>query len=136
MAELKTKKSKASVSEFLKGIENPQRVKDSKIMLKVMKEATGATAKMWGPAIIGFGDMKLKYASGRELDWFIMGFSPRKEALVLYQLSHVDPKALATILGNAKTGKGCIYVKSLEEVDTATLTKLLKSSVKTLTKAK
>ncbi|MBS1977553.1 MAG: DUF1801 domain-containing protein [Bacteroidetes bacterium] len=136
MAELKTKKSKSSVSEFLKGIENPQRVKDSKIMLKVMKEATGATAKMWGPAIIGFGDMKLKYASGRELDWFIMGFSPRKEALVLYQLSHVDPKALGTILGKVKTGKGCIYVKSLEEVDTAALTKLLKSSVKTLTKAK
>lgn len=136
MAELKTKKTTQSVSDFLKSVSNEQRLADSKTMLKVMKEATGAAAKMWGPAIIGFGDMKLKYASGRELDWFIMGFSPRKEALVLYQLSHVDPKALGSILGNVKTGKGCIYVKSLEEVDTAALTKLLKSSVKTLTSNK
>ena len=84
MAELKTKKTNDSVQAFIKQIPDEQKRKDALVILDLMEKATGAKGKMWGTAIIGFGDRHLKYESGRELDWFIMGFSPRKQNFALY----------------------------------------------------
>src|SRR5687767_16004388 len=84
MAELKTKATTASVPDFLAAIEDDERRQDCLTVVKIMKKATGAEPKMWGPSIVGFGDHRYKYESGRELDWFLTGFSPRKQALTLY----------------------------------------------------
>src|SRR5688572_2463292 len=84
MAELKTKATTASVDDFLAAIADGERRKDCLAVVKIMKKATGAKPKMWGPSIVGFGDYRYKYESGRELDWFLTGFSPRKKDLTLY----------------------------------------------------
>ena len=84
MAENKTQKTKASVTDFINGIADESRRKDCRTVLKLMKDATGAPARMWGPSIVGFGDLRYKYDSGREGDWFLVGFSPRKDSLTLY----------------------------------------------------
>jgi hypothetical protein len=92
-----------------------------------MEKATKAKAKMWGTSIIGFGDRHLKYESGRELDWFVMGFSPRKQNLTLYIPGTVlNQQALLKKLGKHKTGKGCLYINKLEEVDMAVLKEIIK----------
>jgi hypothetical protein len=131
MAELKTKKTKASVSAFLNSVEDDQKRKDCKTIAKIMKEVTGAAPKMWGPNIVGFGSYRYKYASGREGDWFLTGFSPRKQALTLYIMSGFgEYDALLKKLGKFKTGQACLYIKRLEDVDLGTLRKLIKSSVK------
>jgi len=131
MAELKTNKTQASVTQFLNGVANDTRRKDAKTVLKLMKEITGAKPRMWGPSIIGFGDYHYKYATGREGDWFLTGFSPRKEALTLYIMAgftKYDP--LMKTLGKYKTGKSCLYIKNLEDVDQKVLKQLIKESVK------
>jgi hypothetical protein len=131
MAELKTKKTRASVTKFLASIEDEKRRKDSRVVLKMMKEITGETPKMWGPAMIGFGSYHYKYASGREGDWFLTGFSPRKEALTLYIMSGFSQDdALLKKLGKFKTGKACLYIEKLEDVHLPTLEKLIRRSVK------
>ncbi len=84
MAENKTQKTKASVTDFINGIADETRRKDCRTVLKLMKDATGAPARMWGPSIVGFGDWRYKSDSGREGDWFLVGFSPRKDSLTLY----------------------------------------------------
>ncbi len=126
MAELKTKKTELPVDAFLKTVPEPQKQKDAFTILGLMEKATKAKAKMWGSAIIGFGDRLLKYESGRELEWFIMGFSPRKQNIDLYISGAVDKQqVLLKKLGKHKTGKGCLYINKLEEVDIAVLKEII-----------
>ena len=126
MAELKTKKTELSVDAFIKKVPEAQKRKDAFIIVELMEKATKAKAKMWGTSIIGFGDHHLKYESGRELDWFIMGFSPRKQNLVLYIMGAVEKQqALLKKLGKHKTGRGCLYINKLEEVDIAVLKEII-----------
>ncbi len=130
MAELKTKKTKASVSAFLNAIEDDQQRKDAKTIAKVMKEATGARPAMWGPNMVGFGQYHYKYASGREADWFLTGFSPRKQNLTVYIMDGFKARgALLKKLGKHKTGKSCLYVKRLADVDVDVLCRLIEASV-------
>jgi hypothetical protein len=130
-AELKTKVNDGSVDDFLNTIGDEQKRTDSFRLVEIFSKATGAKPKMWGPAIIGFGERRLKYDSGRELDWMIVGFSPRKANLTLYALSgSPEQKALLEKLGKHSTGKGCLYFKSLADVDEKVLEKLIKHSVK------
>ena len=129
MAELKTKKTELSVDAFLKKVNDPQKQKDAFTILKMMEKATKAKAKMWGSAIIGLGDKVLKYDSGRELNWFVIGFSPRKQNLALYISGAVENTALLKKLGKHKTGKGCLYINKLEEVDTKVLETIIKQGL-------
>ena len=129
MAELKTKKTELSVNAFLKKVEDPQKQKDAFVILKMMEKATKAKAKMWGSAIIGLGDKVLKYDSGRELNWFVMGFSPRKQNLALYIPGAVANTASLKKLGKYKTGKGCLYINKLEEVDVKVLEAIINLGV-------
>lgn len=131
MAENKTRKTTASVAAFIDGIADESRRKDCKAVLNLMKEATGATPKMWGPSIVGFGDWHYKYASGREGDWFLAGFSPRKDSLTLYLLPNLDAHAkhLAK-LGKFTTGRSCLYIKRLSDVDQVVLKRMIVDGVK------
>jgi hypothetical protein len=130
MAELKTKRTEASVERFLKNIKDERRRMDCIALVDIMRRITKSEPKMWGPSIVGFGSYHFVYESGREGDWFLTGFSPRKEALTLYVMSgfaqHGD--AMKT-LGKCKTGKGCLYVKALEDIHLPSLKKLLRESV-------
>jgi hypothetical protein len=131
MAELKTKPTTASVSEFLNAIDDDERRKDCQTVAKIMEKATGAKPKMWGPSIIGFGDHHYKYESGRELDWFLTGFSPRKKDLTLYIMPGFDRyDDLMSSLGKYRTGKSCLYIKRLADVDLKVLETLVSDSVK------
>jgi hypothetical protein len=126
MAELKTKKTSQSVDSFLKQITEEQKRKDAYFLLQLMEDATKEKGKMWGTSIIGFGDKHLKYESGRELDWFVMGFSPRKQNFALYITGTVDKQqSLLKKLGKYKTGKGCLYINKLEEVDLVVLKEII-----------
>lgn len=130
MAELKTKQTKQSVTKFLDAIEDPQKRKDAKAVHKLMREATGCRAAMWGPAIIGYGNVHLRYESGRELDWFLTGFSPRKQNLSLYVLDTIgEDHRLLKKLGKYKAGKGCLYIKQLADVDVEVLRELIETAV-------
>jgi hypothetical protein len=130
MAELKTKPTKASVAEFIATVD-PARQADCKSLCKMMERATGAKAKMWGSAIVGFGDTHYKYASGREGDWFPLGFSPRKKDFTLYLMGGMD-EALLAKLGKYKRGQGCLYIGKLGDVDTSVLEGLIQTSLKRL----
>jgi hypothetical protein len=130
MAELKTKKNEASVEEFLSNVKDEQRREDSLAVLKMMKKITKEKPKMWGPSIIGFGDRHYKYASGREGDWFIVGFSPRKQNLTLYLSGGLEQsQSLLKKLGKHTTGVGCLYINKLEEVDQKVLEELIANAV-------
>lgn len=130
MAELKTKKTNDDVKSFLDSIENEKRRIDSIAVMQLMHDATGAEPKMWGPSIVGFGDHHFVYESGREGDWFLTGFSPRKAALTLYINSGFDKHPdLMEKLGTYTTGKSCLYIKKLEDVDLNVLKTLVKESV-------
>lgn len=131
MAELKTKKTEASVEDFLNGVKDEQVRDDCFQIVKLMKQATKADPKMWGTSIVGFGMQHLKYESGRELDWMIVGFSPRKQNLTLYLPGYLDTYAdLLGKLGKHTTGKGCLYIKSLNDVNAKVLKELIQRSVK------
>ena len=131
MAELKTKATNASVSKFLEAIGDDERREDCLAVAKIMKKATGEDPKMWGPSIVGFGSMRYKYASGRELDWFLTGFSPRKTDLTLYIMPGFERyKDLMPSLGKHKTGKSCLYLKKLSDVDQRVLRTIVEESVK------
>ena len=111
MAELKTKENDQSVEVFLAGIEDAQKQQDCRTLVAIMQEATGAAPRMWGDAIVGFGHYHYKYASGREGDWFLTGFSPRKQNLTLYIMAGFDNyDALLARLGKHSIGKSCLYV--------------------------
>lgn len=130
-AELKTKANDGSVSDFLDSIADERKRDDSHRLLAIFGKATGSEPKMWGPAIIGFGERRLKYDSGRELDWMIVGFSPRKASLTLYGLlGSPEQDVQLEKLGKHSTGKGCLYFKTLGDVDEKVLEKLIKESVK------
>ena len=137
MAELKTKPTAASVSAFLDTVDDEERRKDCLAVVKIMQKATGAKPKMWGPSIVGFGDHRYKYESGRELDWFLTGFSPRKKELTLYIMPGFDRyEELMSSLGKYKTGKSCLYIKRLADVDPTVLRALVEDSVKHMKKAR
>jgi len=127
---MKTKKNKASVAEFLKGIEDPQKRADCKVIAKMMREATGKRAAMWGTSIVGFGSYHYVYASGREGDWPECGFSPRAQSISIYIMAGFSNyQKLLDKLGKHKTGKSCLYIKRLSDVDTKVLEKLIRESV-------
>jgi hypothetical protein len=129
-AELKTKPTEASVEDFLNGVEDERVRADCRQIARLMTDATGAPPKMWGANIVGFGTRTAKYASGKEVDWLIVGFSPRKANLTLY-LSTGEKwnEELLSKLGRHKTGMGCLYFKRLSEVDEDVLKKLINESV-------
>jgi len=130
MAELKTKPNEQSVTDFLQAVQEERKRKDSFAILELMKEVTGQDPKMWGDSMIGFGTHHYKYASGREGDWFVTGFSPRKQNLTLYIMSGFDEyDALMKKLGKYKTGKACLYINKLEDVDMAVMRELIQKSV-------
>ena len=130
MSELKTQKNDASVEEFLNSVENERRREDGFKILELMTEVTGEEAAMWGSSIVGFGEYSYKYASGREGEWMLVGFSPRKQNLTLYIMSGFDEyDDLLSKLGKHRTGKSCLYINKLEDVDMKTLEKLVRKSV-------
>ena len=135
MAELKTKKNDASVDAFLGGIADAKQRADAVRVMELMREITGETPKMWGTSIVGFGSHHYKHASGREGDWFLTGFSPRKGNLTLYIMPGFDQYGrLLQKLGKYKTGKSCLYIKRLDDVDVPTLGELIRTSVAHLTR--
>ncbi len=130
MAELKTKKNEASVDDFLNGIQDEQTRADCFEIVKIMKQATKAKPKMWGASIVGFGEYRYKYASGREGDWMLTGFSPRKQNITLYIMAGFDRyEPLLKKLGKYSTGKSCLYIKKLADVDKKVLKELVTESV-------
>jgi len=130
MAELKTKPTGAKVADFIAGVADPQRRKDCDTIVQLMQEVTGQPPEMWGESIVGFGRLAYSYASGRTGEWMATGFSPRKENLTLYIMSGFDEHAeLMGRLGKYKTGKGCLYIKRLSDVDLGVLRELVARSV-------
>ena len=131
MAELKTRPNEASVDVFLTGVPDVQRRTDALRMLEIMQEITGQPPKMWGPTIVGFGDYHYVYASGHEGDTCLTGFSPRKEALVLYFTAGLQERFATELakLGKAKASKGCLYIKKLADVDLAVLRDMIRANV-------
>jgi len=128
MAEAKTKPTKASVSGFLSKVEAARR-KDCQEILKMMEEVTGEKPTMWGPSMVGFGSFHYRYASGHEGDCFITGFAPRKDSLSVYMTSGFDAFPEMAKLGKFKTGKSCLYIKKLDDIDRNVLRALIKKSV-------
>ena len=116
-AELKTKQTDRSVERFLNSIADEKMCRDCFTIMNMMKEITGSEPKMWGDSIIGFGTYHYVYESGREGDWFLTGFSPRKQNLTLYIMSGFEEyDELMKNLGTYKTGKSCLYIKRLEDM--------------------
>ena len=135
MSENKTKATKQSVTKFLNDIENKQMRSDAKKVAALMRKLTGSRAKMWGTSIVGFGEYHYKYASGREGDFMISGFSPRKSALTLYIMGGFSRHdSLMKKLGKYKTGKVCLYVKKLSDIDEKVLEQLIKRSIQYMRK--
>jgi hypothetical protein len=134
MADLKTKKTTASVKAFLDAVPDAQKRADAYGLLKMMKEITGETPKMWGPTIVGFGEYHYVYASGHEGDCCLTGFSPRKPALTLYFMSGLEERFASQLkkLGKYKASKGCLYIKKLADVDLAVLRNMIEANVKYL----
>jgi hypothetical protein len=130
MADNKTKPTKLSVASFIDALTDPVRRADAKALTKLMQNALGEKPRMWGPSIIGFGSCHYKYESGREGDMPVIGFSPRKAATVLYGVTGFgEATALLAKLGKHSTGKGCLYIKKLSDVDQHTLEALILKSV-------
>lgn len=126
----KTQPTRADVDAFLDAIADPQRRDDCRRVRALMEEATGAPAEMWGPSIVGFGRYHYRYESGREGDWMVTGFSPRKNDLTLYIMPGFERyEALMAKLGKHKTGKSCLYLKRLADVDMRVLEQLVRESV-------
>ncbi len=130
MAELKTKENDASVKGFLDDVEDEQKRTDSYTLLKMMEKLSGEPAKMWGGAIVGFGSYHYIYSSGREGDWMLTGFSPRKANISIYLMAGFDQLGdELAILGKHKSSKGCLYVKKLSDIDEKVLRGMIKKSI-------
>ena len=125
MAENKTRPTKVSPKAFIESMDSEQRRKDGLKLLRLYREITGEPARMWGPTIVGFGSTTYRLASGREEHICLAGFSPRKSSLVLYIGPALEDKALLSRLGKHKTGKGCLYVNKLDDVDPGVLRQLI-----------
>ena len=133
MAELKTKPTQASVLDFLGMLSDDQRRNDCLVVLELMKAATGAEPVMWGSSIVGFGRYQYRYKSGRQGEWPVISFSPRKNDLTLYIMPGFDRyESLLARLGKHKTGKSCLYLKRLSDVDLVVLKELIEESVKAM----
>lgn len=129
MSQNKTRKTGASVEEFLESVASPLRRRDGFEVLAMMREITGLEPEMWGPSIIGFGDYHYRYESGREGDFFLTGFSPRKQSLTLYIMSGLEGHGnLLEKLGKHRTGAACLYINKLADVDTDILRELIRIS--------
>ena len=129
MAENKTRKTGASVKEFLSSVENKRRREDGQTLLTMMQKITGLEPEMWGPSIIGFGDYHYKYESGREGDMFLTGFSPRKQSLSLYVMDGFDGRdELLNRLGKHRKSVSCLYINKLADVDMDVLRELIQRS--------
>jgi hypothetical protein len=130
MSELKTKPNDASVEAFIDSVEDEKKRKDSYLILEMMKKITGEEPKMWGNSIIGYGSYHYKYASGQEGDWPVTGFSPRKQNLTIYIMNGFDDYSLELQhLGKFRTGKSCLYIKKIEDVNVGVLKDLIQKSV-------
>jgi len=133
MSELKTKKTDGDVLTFLGAVEHNKRRTDSLILLKMMNETTGIKPNMWGDSIIGYGSYHYKSKSGREGDWFVTGFSPRKQSLTVYVMPGLYKfEEQLKQLGKHKVGKGCIYINKLEDVDTDVLMDIVNAAYREL----
>lgn len=129
MAELKTQKNDADVNEFIESVD-PKKQEDSRTLIAMMKDITGEEPSMWGSNIIGFGTYQYQYASGREGEWFQAGFSPRKQKFSLYIMADFPERAdLMSRLGKHKTGKSCLYVNKLADIELDVLRELITRSV-------
>jgi hypothetical protein len=130
VAENKTQPTDASVTAFLDAVEDETRRSDARRVLELMRDVTGEEPRMWGPSIVGFGDYHYRYESGREGDWFLTGFAPRKANLVLYIMSGFPRHAeLMERLGKHRTGKSCLYVNRFDDLDLDVLRELIRRSV-------
>ncbi len=130
MSENKTREGDENVQEFLNGVEGEQKRIDSFVLLELMKEVTGEEPRIWGGNIVGFGRYHYQYESGREGDWFLTGFAPRKKSLSIYIMPGFDNyHNLLEKLGSPKTGRSCLYLNSLEDVEMEVLRKLVRRSV-------
>ena len=137
MAELKTKLNDKSVLKFINSVPDEKKRRDSHTILEIMKNITKEEPRMWGDSIVGFGSYRYKYESGREGDWFLTGFSPRKQNFSVYIMSGFKEHGeLLKKLGKHKTSKSCLYFKSLDELDIKTLKELIKKSVKKMSSLK
>ncbi len=133
MTELKTRPTKKSVDDFLKKVDHPTKREDSYKILNLLKEVTKEEPIMWGDSIVGFGTYHYKYASGREADWFLVGFSPRKQNLTVYLTSGFEKyDEILNDLGKFRTGKSCLYINKLKDIDMEKLKELVSESVKHL----
>ena len=130
MSELKTRQNDGDVDAYLDSVENPRRRDDALRVLTLMREITGEVPRMWGSSIVGFGSYHYTYASGREGDWPVVGFAPRKQNLVLYIMpGFAGYEALLARLGKHRTGKSCLYVNRLDDIDPDVLEELVRESV-------
>ena len=135
MSELETLQHEGDVEAFLDSVENPRRREDARRLLELMREITGEAPKMWGSSIVGFGSYRYKYASGREGDWMLTGFSPRKQNLTVYVMPGFSEFAgLLAKLGKHKIGKSCLYLNRLADIDTDILAEILGESVAVMRK--
>jgi hypothetical protein len=132
LAQIKTKETDSSVEDFINAIEDEQKRKDSHTLVKLMQKATKEKPKMWGSAIIGFGNKRYKSpATGREVDWFKIGFSPRKANLSLYLVGDIKSHSSSLKkLGKHKTSVGCLYINKLEDVDMKVLEEMIHTTAK------
>ena len=136
MAEMKTKLNNGDVHAFLNNIPDEKKRQDALTILKLMQDATDVKPRMWGDSIVGFGSYHYKYASGREGDWFLTGFSPRKQNLTLYIMPGFEKyEILLSKLGKHSIGKSCLYIKKMEDMDVDVLKELIKQSVEYMAKA-
>jgi len=131
LVEIKTKQTAASVEDFINSVQNEQKRNDSLVLLKMMENASGEQPKMWGSSLVGFGARRYKSpATGREVDWFLIGFSPRKANLSLHLAMDIQKhEAALKKLGKHKTGKGCLYINKLEDVDLRVLKGMIEASL-------
>ncbi|HKJ02733.1 MAG TPA: DUF1801 domain-containing protein [Longimicrobiales bacterium] len=135
MAEPKTRRTSASVEEFLAGVAHEKRREDCRAVVDLMREITGEEPALWGDSLIGFGSYHYRYESGREGDWPLTGVSPRKQSLTLYIMPGFHRyEELMAGLGRYRTGKSCLYVNRLEDLHLPTLRKLIDQSVKHMRK--
>lgn len=131
MAENKTQPTEEDVLVFLNSVKHQQRREDGFVMLEIMEQLTGSQPVMWGKSIVGFGKYTYKYASGRSGDWFIVGFSPRKASMSVYLMCALEKlQPILKRLGKHKTGKGCLYINRLDDVDLEVFKELIIATIK------
>ena len=131
LAQIKTKETEASAEDFIKKIPDEQKRKDCHAIIKMMEKATKSPPKLWGSSIIGFGNLRYKSPNtGREVDWFVIGFSPRKANITLYLMNIAAHAAALKKLGMHKASGGCLYINKLEDVDGKVLQEMINSAVK------